>query len=106
ELRRRMHADAGVMRNAAGLTSLHDWIDAAAREHGAASPLEASRLIVAAALARTESRGGHYRSDHPEAVAAVRSLVRRGADGAPVITHLPVDATTVHDADPAIETAA
>ena len=92
ELRRLMHAEAGVVRNAAGLSDINDWIAKRAAIAGWTSPFETARLIVAAALARTESRGGHYRSDHQNAVAAVRSHVRRGPDGAPVITHLPVAA--------------
>jgi L-aspartate oxidase len=31
--------------------------------HGRAAPLVAARLVAACALARTESRGGHYRAD-------------------------------------------
>ena len=38
----------------------HDWLNLV-------SLLEVSRAITAAALARRDSRGAHYRSDHPEA---------------------------------------
>ncbi len=58
--------EAGVVRNAAGLKALLTWIDQAIATHGQALPLIAARLIVEGALARDESRGGHYRSDFPQ----------------------------------------
>jgi L-aspartate oxidase len=53
ELRRAMWEDAGVVRDAAGLERL------ARSEHLVV------RLLAQSALARTESRGGHFRVDHP-----------------------------------------
>jgi L-aspartate oxidase len=87
DLRRRMHERVGVIRDAAGLTETLDWIGAAERRVGPARPLVTSRLIVECALARTESRGGHYRSDHPDADAPARTFVRQQADGSPLIRH-------------------
>jgi L-aspartate oxidase len=87
ELRQRMHAQAGVVRNQAGLSSTLDWIDATAARAGQARPLTTARLIVAAALARQESRGGHYRSDYPLAALPHRTFIRRDADGQPLIRH-------------------
>ena len=46
-----------------------------------------ARQIAAGALARQESRGGHYRSDFPETLAPHRTFIRRGSDGAPLIQH-------------------
>lgn len=91
ELRRRMHGEAGVVREAKGLSSTLDWIDAAAAGIGPARALDASRLIVAAALAREESRGGHYRSDFPHAATPTRTFVRIDGDGSPMISHIAVD---------------
>jgi L-aspartate oxidase len=64
-LRALMSRHAGVVRERAGLTALLGEIDAMAARSGPAAPLIAARLIAASALARHESRGGHYRSDFP-----------------------------------------
>lgn len=64
-LRRAMSRHAGVVRDRAGLLSLLDEIDALGAMHGPAAPLIAAQLVASTALERTESRGGHYRSDFP-----------------------------------------
>jgi L-aspartate oxidase len=71
-LRRAMSRDAGVERDRIGLTRLLADIDALAARHGPALPLLAARMLAQAALERAESRGAHYRTDHPEAVGAPR----------------------------------
>ena len=53
ELRAAMWEDAGLVRDAAGLRRL------------AESPHLLARLISRSALAREESRGGHFRADFP-----------------------------------------
>jgi len=53
ELREAMWRDAGLVRDAAGLARL------------TASPHLLARLIARSALAREESRGGHFRADFP-----------------------------------------
>src|SRR5690606_11031646 len=63
ELRRRMHADVGVVRCEAGLARTLDWIVSAQVSKEPSRALTTARLIASAALARQESRGGHYRSD-------------------------------------------
>ncbi|HVI33672.1 L-aspartate oxidase [Phenylobacterium sp.] len=62
-LRKAMSRDAGVVRDAHGLTRLLGVIDALEAGHGQAPALVAARLTAACALARAESRGGHFRSD-------------------------------------------
>jgi L-aspartate oxidase len=69
-LRRTMSADVGVVRTAVGLARALDVISVLERRNKAprfANMLAAARMIAAGALARTESRGGHYRSDYPAA---------------------------------------
>ncbi|KAA5801726.1 L-aspartate oxidase [Alkalicaulis satelles] len=68
-LRQVMSAEAGVEREGAGLVRLLGVIEALEARYGAAHALIASRFVAAAALARTESRGAHYRLDHPGASA-------------------------------------
>jgi len=63
KLRRAMSRDAGVVRSADGLLRLLDEIARLETLHGRAAPLVAARLTAACALARTESRGGHFRND-------------------------------------------
>ncbi len=46
----------------------------------AAAPLIAARLIAVSALARHESRGGHYRSDFPLMASPARRTLTTLAD--------------------------
>lgn len=64
-LRRGMTRYCGVRRTASGLNSMLGIIDELTHQVGAANPLIAAKMIVAGALAREESRGGHYRTDYP-----------------------------------------
>ena len=77
-LRQAMSRDAGVVRNAEGLTRLLAGIDAMDAVHGRSAPLIAARLVAATALARRESRGGHYRSDFTQPRLAARTFVTWG----------------------------
>jgi L-aspartate oxidase len=72
-LRQSMTEHCGVRRSAAGLNALIDIIDGLIDRVGRANPLIASRMIAAGALAREESRGGHFREDFPDEAAASRS---------------------------------
>jgi len=71
-LRRTMSDEAGVVRDAAGLTRALAVLDDLEARTPGALPLVAARLIVEAALARRESRGGHWRSDFPTAAVEAR----------------------------------
>lgn len=67
---------AGVLRTGEGLTTLTTELEALARPGAPVAPdvasweatnlLTVARLVAAAALHRTESRGSHQRADHPE----------------------------------------
>jgi L-aspartate oxidase len=90
-LRRTMSDDVGVVRDRAGMERALAVI--ATLERKTRSPrfrnsLAAARMIAAGALNRTESRGGHYRSDYPEPDPAWRhrtfmTLTEAEAVGAP-----------------------
>ena len=72
-LRNAMTQYCGVRRKASGLNHLIDLIDQLIHQVGRANPLIASRVIACAALAREESRGGHFRTDFPETKTDARS---------------------------------
>ena len=71
-IRKLMSDHAAIDRNARGLRKcvaalnhLHERLDEGMTEER--NICETARLVAAAALARRESRGGHYRSDYPKA---------------------------------------
>lgn len=72
-LRQSMTDFCGVQRDARGLNLLLDKLDDLIDQVGRANPLIAGRMIAAAALAREESRGGHFRSDFPDESKPARS---------------------------------
>jgi L-aspartate oxidase len=75
QLRQAMSRDAGVVRDAQGLARLLGLIDELAARHGAAAPLVAARLVAAAAHARRESRGAHFRADAGPVEAPARTFL-------------------------------
>jgi L-aspartate oxidase len=72
ELRGLMSRHAGVVRDRQGLQTLLEAISRLDGQDGAAGALVVCRLIAAAALAREESRGGHFRADFPAADPSAR----------------------------------
>jgi L-aspartate oxidase len=79
-----MSAHVGVVRSAQSLVTALDFIERLGMAAAPSSPLsnmaETARLMAVCALAREESRGGHYRSDFPElAGEARRSLITLSA---------------------------
>ena len=72
ELRAAMTRHAGVVRDAAGLTALIALLDRLEQAHPGTPSVAAARLIAEAALARRESRGGHWRSDYPATMRTAR----------------------------------
>lgn len=79
QLREAMSAHCGVVRDAAGLNTLLDVCAEIEPEAPGARALTAARLIAEGALARTESRGGHFRADFPETGAPQRQFVAHPA---------------------------
>jgi L-aspartate oxidase len=75
DLRQAMSRDAGVIRDADGLERLIALIDTLETAHGLTPTLVAARLIARAALARQESRGGHFRADFPATALPERTFV-------------------------------
>jgi L-aspartate oxidase len=89
-LRETMWHDVSLRRDAKGLTEANDTLRALAAsgpmDPETANMLLAAQLIVTAALAREESRGGHFREDFPDrdvALDGVHSLLRAATVVAP-----------------------
>ncbi|MGI5816829.1 MAG: L-aspartate oxidase [Armatimonadota bacterium] len=104
ELQRLMQQSAGMERTEEDLAEaraqVHNWaaqigtVPAASREEAeAANMVTVARLTLEAALARTESRGAHYRADFPELDDAWhRHLAFRPDEtGAPILEFLPAE---------------
>ncbi|HKR89540.1 MAG TPA: L-aspartate oxidase [Phenylobacterium sp.] len=83
QLRKLMSQHAGVVRDAQGLANLLAVIQAMEAAHGRSAALVAARLVVACALARTESRGGHFRADGEAGSEPRRTFVRLADVDAP-----------------------
>ena len=81
-LRQAMSRDAGVIRDAQGLARLIAVLDALEAAHGPAPTLVAAQLIARAALARQESRGGHFRADFPATALPARTFITLDASNA------------------------
>ena len=85
ELRARMSRGAGVARDARGLAGLIDWLSDVDAVHGPALPVLAARIVAESALERRESRGAHFRLDHPaadvRAAHSARTLNERAGGG-------------------------
>ena len=90
QLRETMWRAVSLRRDEAGLAeageTLRRLASAGPVDPETANMLLAAQLIAAAALARRESRGGHYRSDYPDRDASldgVHSLLRATSVTAP-----------------------
>ena len=78
DLRAAMARYVGVERDRDGLVLALRTVDELERDCGSPrflNTLTAARMIATAALSRQESRGGHFRTDHPE---RRREWARRG----------------------------
>ncbi len=81
-LRHVMDRHVGVVRDAEGLATALTALAQIEARHPEALPMIAATLVVRAALAREESRGGHFRADYPRAQDEARHsrLVRDTTD--------------------------
>ncbi|MEO0817589.1 MAG: L-aspartate oxidase [Pseudomonadota bacterium] len=65
-LRAAMQNHCGVVRDAAGLSALGETLDALSRKNPTSNEIETAKGVWSGAVAREESRGGHFRQDFPE----------------------------------------
>jgi L-aspartate oxidase len=72
EIRRLLSSHVGVLRDGVGLRrAILGLAPVVERRSAAAAPALVALMLAVAALDRTESRGSHTRTDHPNPVAAL-----------------------------------
>jgi L-aspartate oxidase len=104
-LRRVMWEKVGLVRTGEGLRDALEEIDALEAElpegpSEARNALNVGRLVARAAVARPESRGGHFRADCPEARGAWRRRIVLSRSGdRELITYEPIPSATTGPAE-------
>jgi L-aspartate oxidase len=94
-MRDAMTRNVGLERDEAGLTAALATIEAVERA-GAGEPAllnmtTTAKIVTAAALARRESRGGHFRSDYPQTDAVAKRSFLTLADAEKIISNPPLE---------------
>lgn len=98
-LRQAMSRDVALERDAAGLARALETIDRIERmsaEPALLNMTATARLVTAAALARTQSRGGHWRSDHPASSANSTRTFMTLADAQRIAHQTPIQTKRAH----------
>jgi L-aspartate oxidase len=95
-MREAMTRNVGMERDAAGLSAALTTIEAVERA-GAGEPAllnmtTAAKIVTAAALARHESRGGHFRSDYPQTDTVAKRSFLTLADAEKIAADVPASA--------------
>jgi L-aspartate oxidase len=89
----------GLERDAAGLTRALCTIGAIERASGSEPSLlnmvAATKLVAAAALARKESRGAHFRTDYPQTESTGRRTLLTLSDADQIVRSLDADSGNV-----------
>jgi succinate dehydrogenase / fumarate reductase flavoprotein subunit len=89
-----MHRHAGLLRNHTSLAAGLSELERLREQMPESRQIELAETVLSCALARTESRGAHFREDHPERDDErwlVHSLVHRDPlSGGPIVSRRPV----------------
>lgn len=99
ELRRLMWRKVGLVRDGAGLREAQVELDRLGprlvSDPTGRNLLDAARVLIEGALNRTESRGGHFRSDHPDPEPSSTSTFLQPPPAPTVVISLQREATPI-----------